>query len=107
MQSARPCNGADLGATARPQHKRHLFVLPSCPRAAAAADGIGVRPQTRRRRPTAARRDETRKTAEDSDAEMKFGKRLTSEAARRWGTEYLDYKAVKRALKEDLRQGGE
>ena len=38
---------------------------------------------------------------------MKFGKRLTSEAARRWGSEYLDYKAIKRALKEDLRQGGE
>jgi SPX domain protein involved in polyphosphate accumulation len=38
---------------------------------------------------------------------MKFGKRLISEAARRWGAEYLDYKAVKRALKSDLSAGGE
>ncbi|KIZ04779.1 hypothetical protein MNEG_3173 [Monoraphidium neglectum] len=35
---------------------------------------------------------------------MKFGKRLAAEAARRWTAHYLDYKAIKKAIKDDIRQ---
>jgi SPX domain protein involved in polyphosphate accumulation len=38
---------------------------------------------------------------------MKFGKRLAAEAARQWTEQYLDYKAIKKALKHDIRHGGE
>ncbi|KAL0032835.1 hypothetical protein WJX77_001986 [Trebouxia sp. C0004] len=34
---------------------------------------------------------------------MKFGKRLASEASRRWRPFYLDYKTVKRAIQHDVR----
>lgn len=34
---------------------------------------------------------------------MKFGKRLAAEASRRWTVHYIDYKKLKRAIKEDLR----
>lgn len=37
---------------------------------------------------------------------MKFGKRLTAEAARRWAEHYVDYKALKRAVKDDAGRGG-
>lgn len=37
---------------------------------------------------------------------MKFGKRLAAEAARCWTAHYLDYKAVKKAIKEDIRLQG-
>uniref|UniRef100_A0A7R9VSK2 SPX domain-containing protein n=1 Tax=Chlamydomonas euryale TaxID=1486919 RepID=A0A7R9VSK2_9CHLO len=33
---------------------------------------------------------------------MKFGKRLAAEAARRWCTFYFDYKAIKKAIKDDI-----
>ena len=33
---------------------------------------------------------------------MKFGKRLAAEAARRWRPYYLDYKACKRAIQQDV-----
>lgn len=33
---------------------------------------------------------------------MKFGKRLASEASRRWRGSFLDYKAVKRAIQLDV-----
>ena len=35
----------------------------------------------------------------------RFGKRLAAEAARRWTAHYLDYKAVKKAIKDDIRRG--
>lgn len=38
---------------------------------------------------------------------MKFGKRLASEAARRWRPAYLDYKALKRAIEYDVQTHGE
>jgi len=38
---------------------------------------------------------------------MKFGKRLATEAARCWQTKYIDYKALKHALKQDVAAGGE
>ena len=38
---------------------------------------------------------------------MKFGKRLASEASRRWRPFYLDYKTVKRAIQHDVRARGE
>lgn len=38
---------------------------------------------------------------------MKFGKRLASEAARRWRPAYLDYKALKRAIEYDVQRHGE
>lgn len=34
---------------------------------------------------------------------MKFGKRLAAEADRKWTAHYLDYKATKKAIKEDLK----
>lgn len=37
---------------------------------------------------------------------MKFGKRLAAEAARRWAPHYLDYKALKRAIKADVASQG-
>ena len=37
---------------------------------------------------------------------MKFGKRLTAEAARRWGDKYYDYKLTKRAIQEDIEASG-
>ena len=37
---------------------------------------------------------------------MKFGKRLASEASRRWRPFYLDYKTVKRAIQHDVRARG-
>jgi SPX domain protein involved in polyphosphate accumulation len=37
---------------------------------------------------------------------MKFGKKLAAEAARLWTEHYLDYKAVKKGLKEDVLQSG-
>lgn len=37
---------------------------------------------------------------------MKFGKRLAQEASRRWSTAYLDYKALKKALRDDLKTQG-
>ena len=37
---------------------------------------------------------------------MKFGKRLASEAARRWRPSYLDYKAIKRAIEHDVQSHG-
>ena len=37
---------------------------------------------------------------------MKFGKRLASEAARRWRPSYLDYKAIKRAIEHDVQTHG-
>ncbi|KAG1661655.1 hypothetical protein FOA52_007536 [Chlamydomonas sp. UWO 241] len=33
---------------------------------------------------------------------MKFGKRLAAEAARRWCSFYFDYKAIKKAIKDDI-----
>ena len=33
---------------------------------------------------------------------MKFGKRLTSEAARHWDNQFLDYKACKKAVQRDV-----
>lgn len=33
---------------------------------------------------------------------MKFGKRLAAEAARRWAPYYFDYKAIKKAIKDDI-----
>lgn len=38
--------------------------------------------------------------------QMKFGKRLASEASRRWRPFYLDYKTVKRAIQHDVRARG-
>lgn len=38
---------------------------------------------------------------------MKFGKRLASEASRRWRPFYLDYKTVKRAIQHDVRARGQ
>ena len=38
---------------------------------------------------------------------MKFGKRLASEASRRWSASYLDYKGVKKALYRDVETEGE
>ncbi|GBF88218.1 CTD small phosphatase [Raphidocelis subcapitata] len=35
---------------------------------------------------------------------MKFGKRLAGEAARRWTDHYVDYKAIKKAIKDDIRR---
>ena len=37
---------------------------------------------------------------------MKFGKRLALEAARRWRPFYLDYKACKRAIQQDVNARG-
>jgi SPX domain protein involved in polyphosphate accumulation len=37
---------------------------------------------------------------------MKFGKRLAAEAARRWRPYYLDYKACKRAIQQDVTAKG-
>ena len=37
---------------------------------------------------------------------MKFGKRLAAEAARRWRPYYLDYKACKRAIQQDVHANG-
>ena len=37
---------------------------------------------------------------------MKFGKRLASEAARRWSDSYFDYKAIKKAIKDDIDNKG-
>jgi len=37
---------------------------------------------------------------------MKFGKRLALEAARRWRPSYLDYKACKRAIQQDVNACG-
>lgn len=37
---------------------------------------------------------------------MKFGKRLSHEASRRWSSSYLDYKALKKALRDDLKTLG-
>jgi len=37
---------------------------------------------------------------------MKFGKRLALEAARRWRPFYLDYKACKRAIQQDVNSAG-
>jgi hypothetical protein len=36
----------------------------------------------------------------------RFGKRLAAEAARRWGEHYVDYKAIKRAIKDDIGNAG-
>ena len=36
---------------------------------------------------------------------MKFGKRLESEAERRWVDYYIDYKGLKRSIKEDIEHG--
>ena len=33
---------------------------------------------------------------------MKFGKRLQVEASRKWSIHYFDYKAIKRAIKDDV-----
>jgi len=33
---------------------------------------------------------------------MKFGKRLAAEASRRWSNHYFDYKAIKKAIKDDV-----
>jgi SPX domain protein involved in polyphosphate accumulation len=38
---------------------------------------------------------------------MKFGKRLASEASRRWVNEWIHYKSLKRSIKEDLRNHGQ
>jgi len=38
---------------------------------------------------------------------MKFGKRLLSEAERRWMAYYVDYKALKRAIQSDIVRQGE
>lgn len=37
---------------------------------------------------------------------MKFGKRLATEAGRCWTDAYLDYKAIKRAIKNDIAAHG-
>ena len=37
---------------------------------------------------------------------MKFGKRLGAEAARGWQGTYLDYKACKRAIRQDVESKG-
>lgn len=37
---------------------------------------------------------------------MKFGKRLLSEAERRWVASYVDYKALKHAIKTDVTNKG-
>ncbi len=37
---------------------------------------------------------------------MKFGKRLAAEGLRKWGEHYLDYKAIKTAIKLDVKLGG-
>eukprot|EP00889_Picochlorum_renovo_P005699 jgi/Picre1/32729/NNA_008074.t1 len=36
---------------------------------------------------------------------MKFGKRLEAEAERRWLESYVDYKALKKAIKKDISEG--
>jgi len=36
----------------------------------------------------------------------RFGKRLAAEAARRWSAHYVDYKAIKKAIKDDIRHAG-
>jgi hypothetical protein len=40
-------------------------------------------------------------------ARRRFGKRLAAEAARRWTAHYVDYKAIKKAIKDDIRKSGE
>lgn len=38
--------------------------------------------------------------------QMKFGKRLAAEASRRWTESYFDYKAIKKAIKDDVSSKG-
>lgn len=38
---------------------------------------------------------------------MKFGKRLAAETGRRWPQQYIDYKACKRAIQQDVLSQGE
>ena len=37
---------------------------------------------------------------------MKFGKRLAAETGRRWELHYIDYKACKRAIQQDVLSQG-